>query len=117
MSLTQVCVSSWEGERRTARRNLLSFLQLSKARLKPDSTKGRGGLGVYVSSNSRMNLWAVSAGGSWRLELCALKVNMLRNILERKDGTKKDNGDKIVLKRRNSKLKGVTSGEKRKGGR
>jgi len=34
-----------------------------------------------------------------------------------KDGTRKDKGDKRVLNRRDKRLKGVNSGERRNGGR
>jgi len=64
-----------------------------------------------------MNLRAVSAGGSCRLEGCEFRVKRFRKILDMKEGTRKDKGDKRVLNRRYKRLNGVSSGERRNGGR
>lgn len=87
--------------------NLLSFLQLSNVRLNPEGTNGNGGFGVYVSSNSRINLCAVSAGGSCLREGRESIVRMFRIILDRNDGTRKDKGDKTVLNSRKRIVNGV----------
>ena len=85
--------------------------------MKPVSTHGNGGLGLYISSNSRMNLLAVSAGGSCRLEVWEFRVRRFRKALEIKLGNKKEKGDRTVLKSRKRMLKGVKRAESKKGGR